>query len=736
MFDQEQDTITGTVERITYYNEENGYSVIKITPDRKLPGATARDGTVAVVGVMPELGEGEAAEFTGRWVDDPKYGRQMRVEQVTPIQPNSLEGIRRYLASGIVKGIGEGRARRIVDHFGINTLDVLNRDPKRLHEVPGIKPNLADKIAQAWAENYAVRNTMVFLQQFGVTTRMAARIHAVYGAETILRVQENPYALADEVFGIGFIKADQIARNMGIEPNAPERIRAGISFALDRLSQDGHTYAPQKLLMDTVEELLRVDDRDIIEDELGKLMFSGDLEKEIMPGPDGERATAIYLPVFYRAEVAAARRLKKLANSESMIIDEVDGMDWPEFLADIAKQNNVELTKQQQGAVKAALQQKVSVLTGGPGTGKTTTLQMVIAALDDLDFRYALASPTGRAAKRLSEATKRPASTIHRLLGYNPADGFSADEDTPLQVDMLIVDEASMIDLMLFHAVLRALQPTTHLMLVGDVDQLPSVGAGNVLRDVINSDIAHVTRLETIFRQDEDSHIIVNAHRINNGEQPFTDNRSSDFFFFGAEDAAATGDLIVDIVTNRIPNKFGYDPMNDVQVIAPMYRGPAGVDALNTRLQTALNGDQNTVEKKLGTRLFRAGDKVMQTRNNYDKDVFNGDIGRIRGIDLDNSLLEIEFDGRFEAYDWVETEELMHAYCISTHRSQGSEYPVVVMPILTQHYMMLQRNLLYTAITRAKRMVVLVGSRKAIGIAVNNNKVEQRFCGLLERLKA
>ncbi len=743
MFDNQPDTLTGTVERVTYYNEDNGYSVLKVTPDKKLPGSSmSRDGTVAVVGTMPQLAEGEAVEFTGRWVDDPKYGRQMRVETVTPIQPNSLEGIKRYLSSGIVTGIGPKTAEKIIDHFGVGVLDILNREPARLHEVPGLKKNLADRLADAWADNQAIRQTMIFLQNYGVSSKMAARIYAHLGQMTINKVSENPFILVEEVFGIGFLKADQIARNMGLEADSPQRVYAGLSYALDKLAQEGHTYAPQALLMDTVEDLLRIENaRDLVEDQLGIRLFSGDLDKEIMPGPDGERATAIYLPAFYRAETKSARLLKDLANSDSIVMDEVEDTDWPGFLAEIAQQNDVELTRQQQSAVKAALTSKVSVLTGGPGTGKTTTLQMVIEALDDLGFKYALASPTGRAAKRLQEATGRSASTIHRMLGYSPAEGFAFNEDTPMEIDMLIIDEASMIDLMLFYAVLRALPATAHLMLVGDIDQLPSVGAGNVLRDVINSEIGHVTRLDTIFRQGEGSHIVVNAHRVNNGEMPFTDNQSNDFYFFGAEDPIAAGDLLVDVVVNRIPDKFGYNPLTEVQVIAPMYRGPAGVDALNNRLQAALNPPTQhgrpMYEKKLSGRVFRVGDKVLQTRNNYDKEVFNGDVGRIYGADPDENRFEITFVGHDWPidYDWTEAEELMHAYCISTHRSQGSEYPVVVMPVMTQHYMMLQRNLLYTAITRAKKMVVLVGSRKAIGIAVKNNQVARRYSGLLERLR-
>ena len=728
------DTFTGTVERVTYYNEENGYSVIKVTPDSRMPGYTARDGTVAVVGVMPEMGVGEEAQFSGEWVDNPRYGIQMKLEMVTPIVPTSTQGITRYLSSGIVKGIGPKTAEKIVDHFGTETLNILNRDAGRLSEVPGLRKGLAAKLAKAWEENYAVRQTMIFLQGYGVTSRMATRIHSFYGAETINRVQEDPYALADEVFGIGFMKADQIARNMGLAMDAPERIRAGLEYTLNRLSNEGHTYAPREMLIETANELLQIDNVTRITEVLEKQTTAGDLIAETIE-TDYDQIDAIYLPVYYYSETGATKSLAQMVAMPSVITEASADIEWASFLGDIALQNSVELTDQQQSAVKAALTSKISVLTGGPGTGKTTTLQMVIAALESLDFTFALASPTGRAAKRLSEATDHDAYTIHRLLGYSPAEGFAHDEDYPLEVNMLIVDEASMIDLVLFYNMLKALRPETHLMLVGDVDQLPSVGAGNVLHDVIDSKVGYVTRLETIFRQSEESHIIINAHRVNQGDAPFMDNKSSDFFFFGQEEPAQAAEMVVDVVKNRIPDKFGLDPVNDVQVIAPMYRGPAGVNALNQSLQAALNSDKRYAEKSLNGRLFRVGDKIMQTRNDYDKEVFNGDIGQLYGIDFDDNTLEVVIDGRYIYYDFSEADDLIHAYCISIHRSQGSEYPVVVLPLLTQHYMMLQRNLLYTAITRAKQAVVMVGNRRAVYMAVNNNKVAERYSGLLTRLR-
>jgi exodeoxyribonuclease V alpha subunit len=728
------ETLQGVIERITYFNEENGYTVAKIMPDQRIPDAEARDGTVAVVGTMPELGAGETVRFTGYWIDDQKYGRQFRVETVTPILPTTEVGIVNYLSSGLVSGVGPKTAQRIVDHFGKKTLDILDNEPQRLDEVPGLKRELAEKLKRAWGDNMSARQAMIFLQGYGVTSKMAARIYKHYGGQTVGIVQGDPYTLADDVHGIGFMRADDIARKMGTPTDSPNRIRAGLHYALGQLARDGHVYATQPQLVQTTGEMLKVEGEIArIESILTSEIAKGNLiaDERVQRGE-----TAIYLPLYHDAERTAAENLRALAEGNSRIQAAAKKLDWAEVLPRLAQASEVALSEQQQDAVRAAVERKVSVLTGGPGTGKTTTLRMVIDVLKEIEVKFALASPTGRAAKRLSEATGESALTLHRLLGYLPGEGFDHDEDNPLKVEMLIVDEASMIDLLLFNDMLRALPAHTHLLLVGDVDQLPSVGAGNVLRDVIESGVAFVTRLEVIFRQSEDSQIILNAHRINRGDVPLTDNRSKDFFFFGVEDPQEAADLVVDVVVNRLPSKFGLDPVNDVQVIAPMYRGAIGVHSLNEALQAALNSSKRMAEKQLGGRLLRVGDKVMQTKNNYDKEVFNGDIGRVYGMDFDDNTLEVQVDGRYVFYDFTEAaEELILAYCISTHRSQGSEYPCVVMPVMPQHYMMLQRNLLYTAVTRAKQMVVLVGSRKAIYMAVNNNKVSERYSGLLARLK-
>lgn len=731
------ETVIGVVERITFYNDENGYTVLRLMPEGNYPEAQARDGTIAVVGVMPELNEGESLQVTGQWVDDPRYGRQLKIETVIPLEPSTREGIVRYLSSGIVSGIGPKTAERIVDHFGDETLNILDLSPDRIDEVPGLRPELAQKLKIAWKNNRNMRQSLIYLQGYGISSRLAQKIYAQYGDETIALIKKDPYQLADDIFGVGFKKADAIARSMGLKHDAPERLRAGLAYALNHLALEGHTYAPREVLLQTASELLEVADKARIAAALDAQIVAGELKEDALILPSGERQQAIYLPMYFYAERGGASLLNALARTKSKIILQSEKIKWDVFLGELAEQNDISLTKQQQSAVKAALTGKVSVLTGGPGTGKTTTLRMVIHALEEKAYRYALASPTGRAAKRLSEATNRPASTIHRLLEFNPMDGgFQRDEDNPLELDFLVVDEASMLDLLLFYNLLKALPAHAHLLLVGDIDQLPSVGAGNVLRDIIESGVAHVTRLDQIFRQSEASYIIVNAHRVNQGEMPYTDNRGNDFFFFSDTDPQSAADLLVDVVYNRLPEKFGYDPMNDIQVIAPMYRGPVGVHALNRALQQKLNGDKRMAEKSLNGTLFRVGDKIMQTKNNYEKEVFNGDIGRIYGIDFEENQLEVVIDGRYLYYDWAsEADQLILAYCISTHRSQGSEYPVVVMPVMTQHYMMLQRNLLYTAITRAKEVVVLVGDRKAIAMAVRNNKVAERFSGLLERLR-
>ncbi len=727
--------IEGSVERVTYYNEESGYTVLRLSVPR-------RSDLVTVVGNLPELQPGERLRLEGVWTNHPRYGLQFKVERCEQLLPATVEGIRRYLGSGLIRGVGPVTAERIVACFGAETLEILEREPQRLREVPGVGSKRAAAIFQAWQEQQQIRQVMLFLQGHGVSTALAVKIYKAYGDGALQVVQENPYRLARDVWGIGFKTADKIARNLGMPPDAPARIEAGVAYALSQMADEGHVYVPRDELVRRAAELLEVNVA-LVPPAIAALDEDQVVRQERLAYPLVDAAPgavreeeAVYLAPFYYGEVGAAGRLQALAESQATRLGRFRHVDWGTLLGQLARDSAIELSAEQQEAVRAALTHKITVLTGGPGTGKTVTVRTVIAALEALGGRYALCAPTGRAAKRLAEASGRPAQTVHRLLDYSPLEGFRRNEQNPLPVDLLIVDEASMLDLLLAHHLLKAVDPAAHLLLVGDVDQLPSVGAGDVLRDVIASGRAQVIRLTHIFRQAAQSGIVVNAHRINGGEFPIL-NEFDDFFFFGKEEPQEAADLLVDVVTRRIPAKFGLDPLEDVQVLSPMYRGPCGVSNLNERLQEALNPPADSrPERRLGGRTFRVGDRLMQVVNNYapGKEVYNGDIGRLVAIDGVNQTLTVRIDERRVVYDWSEADELVHAYAISVHKSQGSEYPAVVMPLTTQHYLMLSRPILYTAVTRARELVVLVGARRAIGIAVRNNRVVARHSGLRLRL--
>jgi exodeoxyribonuclease V alpha subunit len=725
------DTLDGSVERITYYNEDTSYCVLRLRPHQfRLGGG---DQLITVVGTMPEVQPGESVRLLGAWTTHPKHGRQFRAENVTQIRPASAEAIRRYLGSGLIKGVGPVTARKIVDFFGNETLDILDRAPSRVLEVPGVGKHRAGLIAEAWAEQQHIKEVMLFLQGHGIQTGLAVKIYKQYGNESIPVVSRDPYRLARDIRGIGFRTADKIAQDLGLPHDSPNRIAAGIIFALNEASNDGHVFLPRDHMVETAAEMLELE-TDAVEASIERLRSQGELFSEIVPD-NLAQVEAIYIPPMYYSEKGAAARLRTLRDHDG---SRLAGLLWDKILAQGPDGGPVALTPQQQDAVRQALTHKISVLTGGPGTGKTTTLRAVITALERARKHFMLASPTGRAAKRLSEATGHSARTIHRMLGYSPGEhAFLYNEDNPLDTDMLVIDEASMIDLNLFYNLLKALNPDTHLLLVGDVDQLPSVGAGNVLHDVIRSGVGPVTRLNVIFRQAETSQIIANAHRINQGEMPaYARDTSGDFFLFPVDDPQAGAELLVNIVQERIPRQFGFDPLRDIQVLSPMYRGPVGVAALNDVLQATLNPQTGRIaERRLSGRVFRKGDKVIQTRNNYDKDVFNGDIGRVHSLNMTDQQIIVTIDDRLVKYDWSETDDLTHAYCISVHRSQGSEYPCVVIPVVTQHYMLLQRNLLYTAVTRARQLVVLVGTQRAIAIAVKNDQVAKRWSALDWRIK-
>jgi exodeoxyribonuclease V alpha subunit len=795
------DILRGVVERITYHNEENGYTVAKLTPERAERTLFGAEREVAIVGNMLGLNVGESVELTGRWTVHGEYGRQFQVETFHPVLPATIAGLEKYLGSGLIKGVGPVTARRIVKQFGLDTLTVIEEAPERLAETPGVGPKRVEMISNAWIEQRAIKEVMLFLQSNGVSTSLATKIYKYYGDEAINQVRRDPYRLARDIFGIGFLTADKIARAMGLPEDAPERVAAGVGYALNEASEDGHVFLPTSELVKLTAELLQVSPTLI---GIGLARMWNEAQVKVAPSPGAEaiepqpdfiaeprlvaeqgqlyavhsvdeaqrllaEENAIYLTPLYFSEVGVARRLQRLlheAQSRLTPFARYRQTEWRHAIAAAEQVNGFPLAAQQREAVQAALTYRVTVLTGGPGTGKTTTVRTIIDLCRAEQRRVLLAAPTGRAAKRLAETTGEEAKTIHRLLEFKPTEGmaFQRNEENPLEGDLLIVDEASMLDLPLTNHLLKAVPPGMHLLLVGDVDQLPSVGAGNVLKDVIaaleNGDAetgnwesalphfpvstpqprrfrAAVIRLQTIFRQEAGSFIITNAHRINAGVLPLVDNdAATDFFLFRTEEPARAAELCVELVAERIPRRFGIAP-EDIQVLAPMHRGVVGVAALNSALQQALNPAAPTrAERTIGSRLYRVGDKVMQIRNNYDKDVYNGDMGRITALDPLMHTVIVTFEGRPVGYEFLEMDELVHAYAVSVHKSQGSEFPVVVLPLLTTHYMMLQRNLLYTAVTRARRLVVLVGQPRAISLAVRNNEVMARFTGLTERLLA
>ena len=735
--------LAGTLERIVFTNEENGYTVARFSVPR-------RYDLVTVVGPLAGVHAGARLRLWGIWKNHAVYGEQFVIENYKEERPATIEGIRKYLGSGLIKGVGPVTATRIAEHFGQYTLDVIEEEIERLIEVPGVGPKRVKIIAQAWEEQKSIKEIMIFLQSHGVTTRLAVKIYKTYGDEAIESVEQDPYRLARDIYGIGFITADKIARSLGVEPDSPQRIRAGLEHTLSTLADEGHVYVPRPHLVEATTKLLEVPG-DKVDAQIDVLVTEDRVRIENLAEfapPDREvdddsdlGDEAVYLIPFYMAEVGVARQLRNLQTErqKQSALPEFQTVDWAKAFGYVKEKDQLELADAQIEGVKLALTAPISILTGGPGTGKTTTVRTLLRLLTAKRKRVLLAAPTGRAAKRLSETTGHEAKTIHRLLEVDPSAGFrfKRDRANPLEADIIIVDEVSMIDLILMNNLLKAVRPGTHLLFVGDADQLPSVGAGNVLRDMISAGVIPTVQLTVIFRQAQDSTIIQNAHRINNGQSPTFPKDKTDFYFFGKQEPDEVAPLIVDIVLHRIPGKFGADPRRDIQVLSPMHRGSCGVGNLNLLLQEKLNPPgPNASQYEAGSRLYRVGDKVLQLRNNYDRDVFNGDVGFVEQIDLEERVAVIRFEERAIDYDLTDLDEVTPAYAMSVHKSQGSEYPIVVMPMLTQHYMMLQRNLLYTGITRAKQMVVLVGTRKAIAIAVRNNRVDERWSGLSRRLQS
>ena len=704
--------LEGVIESLLYANDESGYAVVRLRSGGQL---------LTAVGNLTAPVPGERVHLKGRWTSHPRFGRQFSVQEYQSHTPATVEGIERYLGSGLIPGIGGELARRIVEAFGEQTLEILDRQPKRLKEVEGIGRKRIASIGAAWKQQRGIRKVMIFLQSHGAGPSLAAKIYKRYGDRSIAVVRDNPYRLALDMFGVGFLTADRIARAIGIEANSPSRAQAGILHVLEECSGEGHLYYPQSALAERCRKLLEVDDG-VISSALQELRNDGKLIIEDQTDP------AVYLPIHYQAETGIALLLTRLQASSRAggRIESKRAIPW------VQERMNITLAENQLQALRTALDSKMMVITGGPGTGKTTIIRALLLILEQAGARFLQAAPTGRAAKRMQEAGGHPAKTIHRLLEYSPAEReFKRNQTNPLACEWLILDEVSMVDCPLMYHLLKALPSDSSLVLVGDADQLPSVGPGRVLNDIVRSGRVPVVELDQIFRQAEASEIVVNAHRINGGLMP-VQREEGDFYFIEQEDPEEVVRLVLKLCRQRIPGRFGLDPVDDIQVLSPMHRGPAGVSNLNRVLQDALNPGSG--ELAYGDRRFRPGDKVMQIRNNYDKEVFNGDIGRVVSIDTDARSLVAGYEGRRVRYESTELDEIMLAYAVSVHKAQGSEFPSVIVPVLTQHYLLLRRNLLYTAVTRAKRLVVLIGTKKALAIAVKNADTRKRYTGLRARL--
>jgi exodeoxyribonuclease V alpha subunit len=718
--------LEAVLERITYANQETGYTVARV--------ATPRSGDlVTVVGPLLGAQPGESLRLEGRWTTHPQYGRQFEVTRFATVLPATVQGIRRYLGSGLTKGIGPKMAERIVDHFGAATLQVIEEVPNRLVEVPGLGPKRTAMITAAWAEQQAIKEVMVFLQGVGVSTSLGVRIYKVYGDAAISVVRTQPYRLASEVWGIGFKTADQIAQQLGIPLDSPERVKAGLQFVLSQASEDGHCYLPESELLTRAAALLGVDAH-LAEGCLAELVAEQGVVQEELTGGEG-LVTAVWLVPFYRAERSLAGGLRRLLDAPADRLAAFQRVDWPGALGWLERTSGSALASEQVAAVRLALTQRVAVLTGGPGCGKSFTVRAVVALAKAKQARVLLAAPTGRAAKRLGELAGLEAATLHRLLELRPGGDAAYHRERPLDADLVVVDEASMLDVLLANTLLKAIPSGAHLLLVGDADQLPSVGPGQVLRDLLTAGTVPSVRLTRIFRQAQHSGVVTNAHRINAGRLPVT-HGLGDFFLFAEDDPERAAELVVDIVANRLPRRFGLDPRAQVQVLCPSHRGPAGARALNQRLQQALTpADPTRPERRYGGRTYRVGDKVTQVRNNYDKGIFNGAVGVVTALSVEEQELRVATDDDQQVvYGFDELDELLHAYAVTVHRSHGSEHPCVVVPLTTSAWLLLQRNLLYTAVTRATRLVVLVGSRRALAEAIRTQSAGRRWTALAQRL--
>lgn len=730
-------SLEGVIEDVRFRNETNGYTVASLNTS---------DGIITIVGYVPFLNSEETIKVEGEMIYHPNYGEQFSFTSMEVVVPSTLIGIEKYLASGLIPHIGPKTAKRIVEKFGLDSLEIIQYNPEKLKQIPGIGDKKLEKIVEAYSEQRELRDIMVFLQQFGISVNYGIKIYKRYGKDTINIIQENPYKLSEDVFGIGFKTADKIAQNIGISQNSPYRIEAGIRYIIMESAGNGHCYVPKDELIPRTNKLLNAEEN-LIEDGIRTLALRG----VINVITDGEEILVYYTP-FHIAENNVSKKLTELSQVQ---LDELE-VDIEKEIKQIEKEENITFANKQILAIKESLDNGLVVITGGPGTGKTTTINAIIKICEDLELSVLLTAPTGRAAKRMTETTGREAKTIHRLLEYSFMEeesmAFGKDEDSPIESDIIIIDEASMIDILLMNSLVKALSPGTRVILVGDIDQLPSVGAGNVLKDIISSGVVRVVVLDEIFRQSEESMIIVNAHRINKGEDPILNEKDKDFYFMTRQQPSQIVDTIVELCKERLPNFYGVDSLKDIQVLTPMKKGEVGINALNKELQRVLNPKDNSkAEKQMGEDLFRVGDKVMQIKNNYTTEwklirngieidsgegVFNGDLGFITDIDEDDRTLTVIFDEEKEVeYEFNQLDELKLAYATTVHKSQGSEFPVVVMPINWGPPMLLTRNLLYTAITRAKQLVVLVGEEKYLSMMIQNNRITKRYSALDKKIR-